>query len=111
MHDIIEVKDGKISKITGRTEKVYKISEDEFLPTGFFYQAVKDFTDIAQWQVEIDPRTKTLVLRTNPRMLYPKEMKAFEKYFGKNKFKFIYESGNFKTIGRREKMNEIIVHE
>lgn len=109
MHDIIEVKSGKIAKIIGRTEKVYEIADGEFLPTGFFYQAVKDFTDIAQWQVEIDTKTKTLTLRTNPRELQDNERVAFEKYFGKNKFKIIYESGNFTTIGRREKMAEIIV--
>lgn len=110
MHDVIKVKDGKIAKIIGRTEKVYEIADGEFLPTGFFYQAVKDFTDIVQWQVEIDPKTKTLILRTNPRELNLAEKHAFEKYFGKNKFRFLYESGNFTTVGRREKMAEIIVH-
>lgn len=109
MHDIVTVKDGSISKILGRTEKVYKIADGEFLPTGFFYQAVKDFTDIVQWQVEIDTATRTLTLRTHPRELNDKEKHAFERYFGKNKFRFLYESGNFKTVGRREKMAEIIV--
>lgn len=110
MHDMVEVKNGKIARITGRTEKVYEIADGEFLPTGFFYQAVKDFTDIVQWQVEIDTKTKTLTLRTNPRELTPSEKRAFEKYFGKNKFQFLYESGNFTTVGSREKMAEIIVH-
>lgn len=110
MHDVIQVKNGKIAGIKGRTEQVYEISKGEFLPTGFFYQAVKDFTDIVQWQVEIDTKTRNLTLRTNPRELNEKEKHSFEKYFGKNKFQFAYESGNFSTVGRREKMAEIIVH-
>lgn len=111
MKDVVEVKNGKINRIIGRTERVYEISKGEFLPTGFFYQAVKDFTDIVQWQVEIDIKVRMLTLRTNPRELNEKERKAFEKYFGENKFQFFYEKGNFKTVGRREKMLEIIVNE
>lgn len=107
MHDIVRVQDGKIIGIAGRTEKMYKLSDGRFLPTGFFYQAVKDFTDIHQWQVEID--NDWITLRTMPRTLNAKERKQFEKYFGDNKFSFRYEQGNFITIGRREKIQEVIV--
>lgn len=108
MNDVVSVKKGKIVAITGRTEKMYEISRGEFIPTGFFYQSMKDFI-LDQWQIELDKTSRTLFVRTLPRELTREEKNTFEKYFGKNKFKFMYECGNFSTVGRRKKMEEIIV--
>lgn len=108
MKDTVKVKGGKLVAILGRTEKAYEISPGRFLPTGFFYQAVKDF-GVDQWQVEVSGQDNEITLRTLPRELNEKEKRAFEKYFGDTKFVFHYERGNFTTIGDRKKIQEVIV--
>jgi phenylacetate-CoA ligase len=109
MNDMVTVNNGKIVAISGRTETMYEISPGEFLPTGFFYQAMKDFI-LDQWQIELDTRSRVMQVRSVPTELDDRQRIAFEKYFGKDKFKFVYSSDGFSTVGRRRKIEEIIVH-
>lgn len=111
MNDIVTIKNNKIVQISGRTEKMYEISEGEFVPTGFFYQSMKDFSNIDQWQIELDSKSRNITVRTLPRLLDEDEQRSLEKYFGKNNFTFNYVKNNFTTVGRRQKLEEIIVHE
>ena len=106
MHDIVVVRDGHIVAVTGRTEKMYELSNGRFMPTGIFYQAIKDFVDIHQWQIII--KDSNITLKTTPRILGGSERKQFEKYFGSD-MTFKYECGDFVTVGRREKIQEIVV--
>ena len=110
MNDIVTIKDNRIVQISGRTEKMYEISEEEFVPTGFFYQSMKDFSGLDQWQIELDSKSRNITVRTIPRLLDGEEQKSFEKYFGKKNFKFNYVKDNLSTVGRRHKIEEIIVH-
>lgn len=101
MNDIVHVVNHKIVAIEGRTEEVLTMGE-KTLPTGIFYQALKDF-EIDQWQIEVSH--ECITLHSTPE-LADKDKKKFEKYFHGYKFKYV--EGDFITVGRRKKIKEII---
>lgn len=108
MHDVVKIKNKKIVEIIGRTEKVYTMPDGTALPTGLFYQAMKDFTYINQWQAAVEPDKYAITLRTTPTMLKSKDAKAFVNYFDK-KYDIRFEQGGYEYVGRRKKLQEIIV--
>lgn len=103
MNDIVHVVNNKIIAIEGRTEQVYNINGKD-LPTGAFYQTMKDF-EVDQWQVIVDK--ENLTVKTTPDILSDKDQKLFQKYF--KGFNIKFEKGNYETVGRRKKIQEVII--